>query len=76
MRMQDEVHRFAITFHQKERGKAMNRSLFDDIDGIGEKRKEVLRKHYPTLESLKNASVEELRQAGSGRSGETALRED
>lgn len=62
MRMQDEVHRFAITFHQKERGKAMNRSLFDDIDGIGEKRKEVLRKHYPTLESLKNASVEELRQ--------------
>jgi excinuclease ABC subunit C len=62
MRMQDEVHRFAITFHQHERGKAMNRSLFDEVAGIGEKRKEVLRKHYPTLESLKSASMEELRQ--------------
>jgi excinuclease ABC subunit C len=62
MRMQDEVHRFAITFHKKERSKAMNRSLFDEINGIGEKRKEVLRKHYPTIESLKGASLEELKQ--------------
>jgi excinuclease ABC subunit C len=62
MRMQDEVHRFAITFHKKERSKAMNRSLFDEINGIGEKRKEVLRKHYPTVESLKGATLEELKQ--------------
>jgi excinuclease ABC subunit C len=62
MRMQDEVHRFAITFHKAERAKQMGRSLFDDIPGIGEKRKETLRKHYPTLESLKGASLSELKQ--------------
>ncbi len=62
MRMQDEVHRFAISFHKERRRKNMCKSLFDDIEGIGEKRKEMLRKHYPTLESLKKASVEELSQ--------------
>jgi excinuclease ABC subunit C len=62
MRMQDEVHRFAITFHKKERSKAMNRSLFDEINGIGEKRKELLRKHYPTIDSLKGATLDELKQ--------------
>ena len=62
MRMQDEVHRFAISFHKAERLKNMHSSLFDDVKGIGEKRKEVLRKNYPTIDALKNASVEELRQ--------------
>jgi excinuclease ABC subunit C len=62
MRMQDEVHRFAISFHKRERLKRMKSTLFDGIAGIGEKRKETLRKHYPTLESLKNASLDELRQ--------------
>ncbi len=62
MRMQDEVHRFAISFHKSVRSKAMSKSLFDDIEGIGERRKELLRKHYPTLESLEKASVEELMQ--------------
>ncbi len=62
MRMQDEVHRFAISFHKQLRSKAMNRSIFDGVKGIGEKRKETLRKHYPTIESLERASVEELMQ--------------
>ncbi len=62
MRMQDEVHRFAISFHKRERLKSMKSTLFDGIEGIGEKRKEALRKHYPTLESLKNASFDELKQ--------------
>jgi excinuclease ABC subunit C len=62
MRMQDEVHRFAITFHKQQRGKAMEHSLFDEVKGIGEKRKEYLRKHYPTIDSLKGASLEELKQ--------------
>ncbi|MCR4561677.1 MAG: excinuclease ABC subunit UvrC [Bacilli bacterium] len=62
MRMQDEVHRFAITFHRQQRGKKMNSSIFDNIKGIGEKRKEVLRKHYPTVDSLLMASVQELSQ--------------
>lgn len=62
MRMQDEVHRFAITFHKSERSKNMKSSLFDGVPGIGEKRKEMLRKHYPTLDSLQSASLEELLQ--------------
>ena len=40
----------------------MNRSLFDEINGIGEKRKETLRKHYPTIDSLKGATLDELKQ--------------
>jgi excinuclease ABC subunit C len=62
MRMQDEVHRFAITFHRDQRAKAMHHEIFDEVEGLGEKRKEVLRKHYPTLESLLAASLLELRQ--------------
>jgi len=62
MRMQDEVHRFAITFHQQLRSKAMSRSLLDDIDGLGEVRKEVLRKAYPSINDLKKATIAELSQ--------------
>ncbi len=62
VRMQDEVHRFAISFHKQMRQKKMGKSLFDGIEGIGERRKELLRKHYPTLDSLQKASVEELSQ--------------
>jgi excinuclease ABC subunit C len=62
MRMQDEVHRFAISFHREQRVKAMHHEIFDEVEGLGEKRKEVLRKHYPTLESLLAASLLELRQ--------------
>ncbi|OPZ34262.1 MAG: UvrABC system protein C [Tenericutes bacterium ADurb.BinA155] len=62
MRMQDEVHRFAISFHRDQRNKAMHHEIFDEVEGLGEKRKEVLRKHYPTLESLLAASLLELRQ--------------
>jgi excinuclease ABC subunit C len=62
MRMQDEVHRFAITFHKSMREKHMKNSVFDNVPGIGEKRKEALRKHYPTIDSLKGATKEELMQ--------------
>lgn len=62
VRMQDEVHRFAISFHRKKRSKKMTNSFFDDIEGIGDKRKEVLLKAYPSLNELKNASLEELEQ--------------
>ena len=60
--MQDEVHRFAITFHRQKRSKKVISSFFDNIEGIGEKRKEMLNKAYPSLDSLKNASLEELSQ--------------
>lgn len=62
MRMQDEVHRFAITFHKNERSKNMKASIFDGIKGLGEKRKEILHKNYPSIDALKNASLEELEQ--------------
>lgn len=62
MRMQDEVHRFAISFHRQQRSKSMKNDLFDGVEGIGDKRKEVLRRHYPTIDSLLAASVEELAQ--------------
>ena len=62
VRMQDEVHRYAISFHKFKRGKGLTHNLFDDIKGIGKKRKELLMKAYPSLDSLKKASVEELEQ--------------
>jgi excinuclease ABC subunit C len=62
MRMQDEVHRFAITFHRAERKRNMHSDLFDGVQGLGEKRKETIRKHYPTIDALKNASLSELQQ--------------
>lgn len=62
MRMQDEVHRYAIAFHKNVRSKKAKESIFDGIPGIGIKRKEVLEKHYPSREALLNASIEELSQ--------------
>ena len=61
-RMQDEVHRFAISFHKEKRGKAMTASILDGIPGLGDKRKEMLYKSYPDITLLKDASIEELSQ--------------
>ena len=61
-RMQDEVHRYAISTHIKKRSKSLFSSLFDEIEGIGKKRKELILKSFPTLEDLKNAHLEELEQ--------------
>ena len=61
-RMQDEVHRFAITFHRSKRDKKMKESILDNIKGLGEKRKEEIRKAYPDINTLKNASIHELSQ--------------
>ena len=61
-RMQDEVHRFAISFHKEKRNKAMRVSILDDIPGLGEKRKEMIYRAYGDLDSLKHASIEEFSQ--------------
>ena len=61
-RMQDEVHRFAITFHQSLRNKSMKSSLLDGIKGLGDKRKELINRAYPDINLLKEATVEELSQ--------------
>lgn len=62
MRMQDEVHRFAISFHKQMRNKHLFKSIFDDIKGLGKKRLEVIMKQYQTIDDLKKASVDELSQ--------------
>jgi excinuclease ABC subunit C len=63
-RIQDEVHRFAITFHRETRGKTAFHSLLDDIQGIGEKRKKLLLKHFGSVKKMKEAGLEELLEAG------------
>lgn len=60
--MQDEVHRFAISYHRKMRGKAMTKSVLDEVEGIGEVRKKEIWKHFKSLKRLKEASVEEIAQ--------------
>ena len=61
-RMQDEVHRFAITFHKEKRNKAMKSSLLDNVEGLGDKGKEKIYRAYQDINLLKEASLEELEQ--------------
>lgn len=61
-RMQDEVHRYAISTHIQKRNKDMFKSIFDDIPQLGEKRIEKIKKIYPTISDLKNVTLEELCQ--------------
>ncbi|WP_242269927.1 excinuclease ABC subunit C [Bacillus cereus group sp. BfR-BA-01408] len=63
-RIQDEVHRFAITFHRQLHGKSVIQSALDDIPGIGDKRKKILLKHFGSLKKMKEASVTEFVEAG------------
>lgn len=58
--IQEEAHRFAISYHRSLRSKDMFKSELDDIKGIGDKRKIALLKHFQSIESIKNATVEEL----------------
>jgi excinuclease ABC subunit C len=63
-RIQDEVHRFAITFHRQLRGKNAFQSLLDDIPGVGEKRKKLLLKTFGSVKKMKEASLEEFLEIG------------
>lgn len=62
-RIQDEVHRFAITFHRDKRSKAALHSELDDIKGIGPKTKETLLKIFKSVKNIREASLEELDKA-------------
>ena len=62
-RIQDEVHRFAITFHRDKRSKAALHSELDDIKGIGPKTKETLLKLFKSVKNIREASSEELSKA-------------
>ena len=60
-RMQDEVHRFAISFHKDKRSKNQTRSELDTIKGVGEKTKTALLKHFKSVKRIKEASFEDLK---------------
>ena len=59
-RIQDEVHRFAITYHRLLRSKGQVRSVLDDIPLIGPARKKVLMRSYESIDQIKKATVDEL----------------
>lgn len=63
-RIQDEVHRFAITFHRQIRGKSAFQSILDEISGIGEKRKKSLLKHFGSVKKMREANLEQLTEIG------------
>ncbi|WP_280769841.1 excinuclease ABC subunit UvrC [Salipaludibacillus daqingensis] len=73
-RIQDEVHRFAISFHRNIRKKNMFTSILDKVDGIGDKRKRLLLKEFGSLKRLKEASIEEIRSVGVPQSVAESLR--
>ena len=58
--IQEEVHNYAITYHRSLRNKSLTKSVLDDIQGIGEKRKKALLNHFKDIESIKKANIEEL----------------
>ena len=62
-RIQEETHRFAITYHRQLRSRRVKGSQLDEIPGVGEKRRLALLKHFKSVAAIKAASVEELREA-------------
>jgi len=60
--IRDEVHRFAITFHRKSRKKDMTKSIFEQIPGMGKKRIQKLWQKFKSLEAIKEAPIDELKE--------------
>ncbi len=58
--MQDEVHRYAISYHRLLRSKAQTKSILDEVEGLGEVRKKKLLRHFGSLKGIRESSVEEL----------------
>ena len=61
--IQEETHRFAITFHHESHSKSATRSALDGIPGVGPKRREALRKRFGTVKAIREADVETLAEA-------------
>ena len=74
-RIQDEVHRFAITFHRQLRSKNSFSSQLDGIEGLGPKRKQNLMKHFKSLTKIKEATVDQIVEVGVPRAVAEAVRE-
>ena len=64
-RIQDEAHRFAITFHRQLRGKSQVHSVLDDIPGVGPARRKDLMRHFENIDAIRNADIEELKKLPS-----------
>lgn len=60
--IQEEAHRFALNYHKSLHAKSMFKSQLDDIPGIGPKRKQALMKHFKSIQKIKEASIEELKE--------------
>jgi excinuclease ABC subunit C len=67
-RIQDEVHRFAVTFHRQLRSKSMVASRLDSIPGIGEKRRKKLLSHFGSIKKIREADIADFREIGIGES--------
>ncbi|GAA0429122.1 excinuclease ABC subunit UvrC [Lentibacillus halophilus] len=63
-RIQDEVHRFAISFHRQLRGKSMFRSELDKIPGVGEKRRQLLLQHFTSVNDIRKAAIGDITKLG------------
>lgn len=61
-RIQDEVHRFTITYHRTLRNNSLNKSALDNVPGIGKERKKLLLKSFGSVSKIKSASLEELKK--------------
>lgn len=64
-RIQDEAHRFAITFHRQLRSKGQVHSILDDIPGVGPARRKDLMRSFENIESIRNATVDDLKELPS-----------
>lgn len=64
-RIQDEAHRFAITFHRQLRSKGQVHSILDDIPGVGPARRKDLMRSFENIEAIRNATVDELKELPS-----------
>ncbi len=62
--LRDEAHRFAITYNRYLRSKKLKKSIFDDVKGLGMKRRRIVEKFYPDIKELATVTVDELKQIG------------
>lgn len=75
-RIQDEVHRFAITFHRQLRSKNSFSSKLDSIAGLGPKRKQALMKHFKNLNNIQNAAIDDIINCGIPRNIAESIKEN
>ena len=75
-RIQDEVHRFAITFHRQLRGKGLIQSELDKIPGVGPKRRNLLLTHFKSIPEIRKASTEEMTKLGIPANVAVAIQEE